>query len=813
MKLRIFILILLAMATTVQIQAQGEGQTVRGSIIDQDNRLPLMGAEVIILGSDPLKGAVSDARGQYRLENVPVGRISLAVRYLGFEDKSVHNVLVNSGKEVILDIELEEAAIGLSEVTVKATENKGEALNEMSLLSARSISAEETSRYAGGFNDPSRIVSNFAGVSTTGDGGNDIIIRGNSPKYIQWRMEGMEIGNPNHFADQSAVGGAVSVLNNNLLASSDFLTAAFEPEYGNALSGVYDLKMRSGNNEKREMVFGFGLLGTDLTVEGPFSKNYRGSYLVNYRYSTASIIEKLGLMGDISGIPKFQDAAFKITLPTKNAGNFSLFGLAGLSSFLFEDVTPAVWETPGDGFMQSNIIEDFEKKSHLINIGLNHNISINKKSYIKSSLAFSHEGATDKIFENQVINIFDEEGVFDRDSTIAERLNYEGEYTKSNAQFSFSYHYKFNSKNKIKIGIRNQYLQMQNKQSNLLQSDSSRYVLLDFDEGIGNNRAFISWKHRINSNLSFVGGIHTSLVSLNKKFTIEPRLAMNWSINETNSLYAGYGKHSTMESLHNYFAITEDAEGNAIEANKDLDLLKAHHFVLGYEKRIGKNFRLKAEAYYQHLYDIPVEEDQESYYSTINEGLEFQYLNLNNEGTGKNYGFELTFERFFSKGYYYLANASIFESKYKGSDGIERNTRYNGNYLVNFLFGKEFEKLGKKDNGTFTVNGKIFAGGGKKMIPLLRDAAGNLAVDQEAGEFWDYTKAYENDIGDNYQIILSASYKWNKPKATHELFLNLDNITNNTAKLSEFYDEREENSIGYVKQFGFFPNLMYRAYF
>jgi len=184
-----------------------------------------------------------------------------------------------------------------------------------------------------------------------------------------------------------------------------------------------------------------------------------------------------------------------------------------------------------------------------------------------------------------------------------------------------------------------------------------------------------------------------------------------------------------------------------------------------------------------------------------------------NKGTGKNYGIEFTLEKFFNNKYYYLINTSIYNSKYTALDGVERNTAYNGNYLVNILFGKEFVKLGRNRNQTLGINAKVFFGGGQKIVPLLRDEQGNLAVDSANNRYWDHDKAYENSLGDVYQVILSASYKWNKPKATHELFINMDNVTNTKGKLSEFYDESEPNGIGYVTQFGLFPNLMYRVYF
>ena len=795
------------------LQAQNLTQTVRGTVYDLDTQTPLIGAEVIILNSNPLKGTSSSFYGDFRFSDVPIGRINIGVQYLGYEEKVISNVVVNSGKEVVLNIYLQESILKLEEVVVKANTAKGEALNEMSIISTRSISPEQTNRYAGGFNDPSRIMSNFAGITSTQDGSNDIIVRGNSPKYMQWRLEGMQITNPNHFGDQSAVGGAVSALNNNLLTTSDFHTGAFTAEFGDVLSGVYDVKLRAGNNEKFEGVAGLGLLGTELTLEGPFKKGSGASYLFNYRFSTAGLISDLGLVDIEGGVPSFQDAAFKIVVPTHNMGTFSLFGLGGLSNFLFEDVKQDFWETPGDRSMLADIKEDYKKQSHLLNLGLNHSIALSDQSYLKTSLTYSNEGIEDQVFETKFIEILDPQNNVLEDSTVSRTLNFNGKINKGIWRAATTYHHKLSAKHKIQLGSKYALFQHKMNQSQLRGEGLSRFELLDINEDLSTLRNFVSWKFRINEELTLVSGLHNFNVLFNQQSTLEPRLAMQWKMNPSTSVNVGFGKHSTLESVHNYFAKVEGADGSITEPNRDLEVLKADHYVAGIEKRIGKQARLKVEAYYQNLYNLPVENLATSFYATINEGLEFRYIDLVNEGTGKNYGVEVTLEKFFSNNFYYLINASLFNSKYTAKDGIERNTTYNGNYLINILAGKEFEGWGKKQNQTFGINLKAFFGGGKKIIPLLRDANGALAVNPDAGEFFDYSKAYEVSLDDPYQIIVSFSYKWNKTKTTHELFLNLDNITNNKGRISEYYDEAQPGNVGHLTQFGIFPNLMYRIYF
>jgi len=787
------------------VVAQKLTQTVRGTVVDRDSNLPITGVQIIIVGSEPLKGTATNYDGAFRLENVPIGRITLRLSHVGFESILIPDVIVKSGKEVYLDLSLRESVLAMDELTVTPDMPKGIAINDMALVSSRSISPEETHRYPGGFDDPARILSNFAGVTNSQTGIADIIVRGNSPKYVQWGLEGVPITNPNHFADYNG-SGILNTLNNNLLATSDFYTGAFSPEYGNVLSGVYDVKFRRGNNEKFESTFGFGLMGTDLTIEGPLKKGYDGSYLVNYRYSTITMVDKVGLIPDIGGIPKFQDASFKISLPTSKASTFSLFGLAGSGSFEFEDVTPDFWETPGERGMNGDITEDYKKKTHLLNTGINHTLTLNNNSYLRTTLVYSNEGITDEIFELPTSDA-------DNDNRENRVLGFYSDILKSTYRTSLSYNNKLNAKNTLQVGSRFALFDYKNMQSNLQHDSGTRFTLADFHKNMTTISNFIGWQHRLSENFTIVSGLHNMNVLLNNKSTVEPRVALNLQVSSSSSFHAGYGNHSTMEGVHHYFAKVEQENGTIIEPNRDLGLLKAHHYVVGYESRFKKNFRAKVELYYQDLYDLPVENSTTSNFTTLNEGAEFRNVDLVNEGTGKNYGVEITLERFFANSYYFLVNGSLYSSKYTALDGVERNTMYNGDYLLNALAGKEFANLGSKKNQTLSLNAKAFWGGGKKIIPLLRDEQGNLAVDTENNRYYDYSKAYEHSLDDIFDLTLSMSYKWNRPAATHELYLNIDNITNSKSRLKEFYDENEPNSIGYSVQSFFYPNLMYKVYF
>jgi hypothetical protein len=795
----------------IQAFSQKLTQTVRGIIVDVDSKLPLIGATLVIPGSDPVIGTSTDINGIFRFENIPIGRIKLQLSYIGYEAKTISDIVVNSGKEVVLDLSMQESVIKMNEVVVKAYKKKGDAINDMSQLSLHSITLEETKRFTGGMDDPARVVSSYAGVRTS-DASSDIIVRGNSPKYMQWRLDGAEISSPYHLDDQNSSFGALTALNNNLLATSDFYTGAFSSEYGDVLSCVYDVKLRSGNNEKFEATGGIGLMGTEFTLEGPFKKGYAGSYLFNYRYSSISLINDIGVV-DVPGVVNYQDATFKIVLPTKRTGTFAIYGLGGLSGFSMNNMGPTDLLTPGRTTSSALISKDFHKANHLANLGMNHVLSLNENSFIKTSFNFSGTGADDDVFETDTIRTSDNKGESVRDSISPRMHTIQSRIVNSAIRGAIIYNNKINKKNKIQIGTKYTLYNFNYYQNVYSDREALLINVNDFKNNLSTISNFIGWKHSFNENLIIVAGLHNINILTRSISTLEPRLSANWKIDNTNSVHLGYGMHSTTESVHNYFTKIPQADGSILEPNKNLGLLKAHHYVLGYEKRFSENLIGKIEAYYQYLYNLPVENNNTSNYATINEGIDFNYVELVNKGKGKNYGLEISIERFFDKNFYFLINSSLYDSKYKTLEGIWRNTRYDNNYIVNILFGKEFKNLGKKLNQTLALNTKVFFEGGERYIPLIRDTQGDVDVDPENYRYFDYSKAYNNKLDNIFLLNLSVSYKFNKPKATHEIFLDLMNLTDSKGRLAEYYDVNKPGKVGYITQFGFFPNLMYRIYF
>ena len=342
-------------------------QTVRGRVVDEVSKIPLVGVNIVLGSEGPVIGTITDVNGFFRFQNVPVGRHEITCSSIGYKPIEINNLVVSSGKESLVALEMEEEVFELSEVKISSSSDQSKPINSLVTVSGRSFSAYEVENVPGSINDISRVAVSFPGVVSPNDGQNHIVIRGNSPKGLQWRMEGIEIPNLNHFSDIGASGGGVNVISNNMMANSDFLTGAFPAEYGNALSGVFDLRLRTGNNETHEKTFQVSLMGTEIMLEGPIHRASNTTYIAQYRYSTLQILKKLG--ADLESVPEFQDLSFKIYHPTKKAGVFTLFGIGGLSH-----------EAGADGY---------DMNSDMFTAGLSNNYTVNPKTFIRSVVALS----------------------------------------------------------------------------------------------------------------------------------------------------------------------------------------------------------------------------------------------------------------------------------------------------------------------------------------------------------------------------------------------------------------------------------------
>jgi hypothetical protein len=800
MNIKIFLISIISISL-VSIYSQ---QTVKGKVVDLESQFPLPGVNVQFINGDFSSGVATDINGNFKIENVPLGRKQLRFTFIGYTPHS-QTIVVNSGKEVVINVSIEESTEMLEAFEISSNE-KREVNNEMAIISAQQFSVEETERYAGSRGDPARMASNFAGVQGADDSRNDIIVRGNSPLGVIYRVEGITIPNPNHFAISGSSGGPLSILNNKFLGNSDFFSGAFPSEYGNSTAGVFDLKIRNGNNEKTEFTGQVGLFGAEFLMEGPISKNSSASYLIMYRRATLSMFNKLGINLGTSAIPNYQDFAAKINLPFKNGGNLSLWALGGNSDI---DIRISEQTDADEIDLYGENTKDQNFGTNMMVSGFTYTKPLNETTFIKSTTCIN--------IENQKSNhdTISRDPSNWNDVTLNPYMAYD--FNKTRYSNSSSFNKKLNKKNTLKVGWVADFTSFDFLDSIATNASIQTYrKRFDSRGDYFQLQPYVSWKHKFSNDLVLTAGLTSLFINIeensaDKSVTnfspIEPRLGLKWNVTDKSAFSFGLGYHSQTQPLYSRYYINE---GNSSGHNENLDLTYSKHIVVGYSQKLNKNFGLKTEAYYQDLTGIPVE-TAPSAFSLTNAGSGFARVfpdTLVNSGTGYNYGLEVTLQRYFNKNWHALFSGCLYNSRYTASDNIERNTSFNGIYALNFLAGREFE-IGV--NKVLGVGLKLTSAGGKRY-GIVNDSLSLLQ-----GEVIFQDEGFnESQFQDYFRFDIKTTFKINQKKITHEIGVDLVNITNQSNILSLSYAPDNPNSInGIVKnnQLGFLPIFYYRIDF
>ena len=773
--LRIFIA-LSFLLVSVQLFTQHPTQTIRGTVSDEAIGLPLPGVNILLQGT--VTGGVTDKNGNFTIENVSIGRYNIEVSFVGYEPVVLKEIQVTSSKEVVLNITMKENATTLDEVVIRPKVNKEQPLNSMATVSAKMLSVEEAKRYAGGFDDPARLVSAFAGVSSN-VGNNAIVVRGNSPQSLQWKLEDIEISNPNHFADLSAFsGGALTALSTQLLANSDFFSGAMPAEYSNALSGVFDIFMRNGNNQKYEHTFQLGVIGIDAASEGPLKIGKRASYIFNYRYSTLGLL--VPILPENAAGTTYQDLSFKLNFPTEKTGTFSVWGIGLL------DRSDAEAKKNIDEWKYNSDRENLDAKQFMGAAGISHKILLNNKQYLKSTFAATangidmHSERLDSIFNISPKNVINN--------------NYYNFILISSLNTKFSARH--NNKSGFVITNMNYDILLKNTTKR-----TPLQTLVDERDNSTSVSAYSNSMVHINDKISLNIGVSGQWFSLNNTFSIEPRAGIKYRLAPAQTLSLAYGLHSRLERLDYYFI--KDNLNQYI--NKDLGFTRAHHLVLGYDISTSEFTHLKMEVYFQHLFDVPVMAGNS--FSLINQQNDWFFDGkLQNKGKGRNYGLEITFEKYLSKGYYYIATISLFNSQYQGGDNVWRDTRYNRDIAFNFLIGREW-LLGKNKNYILNLNARSNFQGGDHYSPV------NTALSVANQEvIFDETKAFSQQYSPAFTSHFTVSFKLNKKKTAHEFALKIINLTQYKEYLGFRYNYQTQ-AVDTEHEAIFIPNLSYRIEF
>ena len=775
----------------VNAGSQVPTQVIKGEIFDSESLTALAGASVTVTGINPPVSTTSSEKGLFLLR-VPAGRVSLKISFVGYEDKIISDILVTTGKEIELQVAMKEKLIEAKEIFVTASGNKNQAINQMATVSAGTIRTDDALRFAGGFYDPSRIVNAFAGIVTANsDESNDIVIRGNSSRGLLWRLEGIEIPNPNHFSDgQGGSGGAYSAITSNAISNFDFFTGAFPAEYGNAISGVMDLNLRKGNADNYEFAFQTGMIGAEISAEGALFRGNRSSFLVDARYVNFDFLSKAGIidLGDNNYAPRSGDIVFNLYLPAGKKGTFSIFGFAGSSAIgKIAERDPAHWITHDDSREEMESFGSFTA-------GIKHLVTLKGgNSYLRTVAAFT--GYNDTYREGNI------------DSSLHLVNSYRHDYRYPALRFSVLLNHKETRRTVLRTGINAGVLMA--RMEDYRMTGSGSYDTLVSPSGSGlMAQYFMQLRTRLTENFEINYGFHVIGFSVNGSMSVEPRLGLRWQLAPRLFFNAGTGLHSRAESFQVYYNLIKNEYGRRETLNKNLDFTKSFQAAGGFDYSLNENLNFKFEAYNQNLFDVPVIYNSGSRYSAINSAEGLPSSAMKNKGKGYNRGIELTVNKHYSANYYSLFTLSLFDSKYKAGDNKWYNTYYNTSFVSNLLAGKDFY-FGKDHGSCISINLRLLSRGGYRYTPV--DMTRSLKYKKI---IYKSSETYGAMLPAFFRMDSGISFRRNKPSYSWIIMVDVQNVTGRkNIYRKKFYYENGSVTEKNVYSVGTVPVVNFRVEF
>ncbi|WP_416864561.1 MAG: TonB-dependent receptor [Imperialibacter sp.] len=789
-------IVLLIMSVGTAVSARQLTQTVRGTVVDDTTKEPLVGASVALLPLASGVGASTNEFGEFEIKDVPVGRQSIQITYTGYKSDVVRELLVVSGKQNVVHVALEQSPMELEEVKVSAASD----IQEFEQMGKVDITAEQFQRIAANYLDPARVVMSSPSVANTNDQNNAVSVRGNSPIANTWRLEGVEIVNPNHLANAGTIsdrptqnGGGVNVLSTQMLDKSSFLMGYMPAGYGNAIGGIFDMNLRRGNNQRREYTAQASLIGLDFAAEGPFKKGGSASYLVNYRYSFTGVLALMGV--DFGGETiKFQDLSFNVSLPETPIGKVTLFGVNGWNSNEFKGPDdPTEWEEEKD-------LSDIDYMSSIYAYGITQEAALGSKSSWRNVLVYSSTVADRNQATNADILNSNNTTIFNNDVESVSKLSFSSSvssrwgdaFTTTAGLKGTSYFWNI----KHKDWVDSTDPDWSDKQPRDFSFDVDGLLL----------QPFVNGNFVLGQRVGLDLGLNSSWFGYTNEFLLEPRANLDLKLGAASLLSLRSGLYSQVLSPYAYHTTGEFWNPNTPAptevdlTNTGLRFVKSWSSEIGWQQAIGKSLKLSLEGFYQYLYDIP-----NAYYESNGSPYYFNYMNYDGEdylgvlysgGKGRTYGVTAEAKQAIVNGFYIWAGGTLYRSEYQDQNGDYLPSKFDGRYNFNATLGKEFhKKKSEQVEKLFGVNSRIFYQGGFRQQPLYT--------------FW---SEYDVKLKDYLRLDLRIQWTKFKEKYTRMFAIDIQNVLN-TQNPSYYYFDSVAGKEVLKTQLGMIPVLVYRIDF
>jgi hypothetical protein len=770
-------LFLFLLAFSNLMHAQNEPtQTIRGRILDAVTNAPIPSASIVLSGKTD--GIASDTEGSFRLEKIAVGRYELTAKCIGYQSITLQNIVLESGKETVLDLKM-----SASNTVLESLEVSSSTPSLSKLSRPETINMETLQRVPANFSDVGRMLTNIAGVASESDAANHFSVRGLSPNAMQWYLEGAEIVNPNHLSNAATQtdratqnGGGVSIFSTNVVERADFYKGALPTDGGNALGAIVDVHFRVGNDEHQETTLGVGLIGFDFSTEGSFSKKSKASYLINYRYSTVGLLAKMGVpLGDEASA--FQDVSFKMRFPTKKMGIFDVFGMGGISENVFVHKKRAEWLTQKDS-------QDITFKNQMGAIGASHLMRLGETKTVWESVVVLSGLQNSRLSvgynsAETLVRFYDFKSI-NRKLYIKTRLNHQfkagylvagvvikNEFVDDNDFYQYDYLKNPNSQDSEKSGGQGMFYM----------------PFADFSGNFGEK-----WSYSV--------GLRANHFTYINKTSIEPTAVLKRNLRDNESIKLSYSRQSQLMTPSFYF----NPFWNSILTRADaLDFIKSDNVNLTYNKQLTNDVQLTTSLFgqfYSNVYSYQYGNNYESW--TLLDNLtpfgDYGLIGIN--GKAQTFGIEANIAQNHLKGWFWQFNTTLFDASFREVNATKsRSLEHNNRFIVNAYFGKEWT-LGSRQNK--------FLGFGSRTI-LRGGNVQRLNADNFNTPELKQLKPY-------FRTDVNVYFKKNHRKWSSIVQLDIQNATNQENEQSYYYD-RFLNKLTPQYQLGLLPNLSYKISF
>lgn len=742
--------------------AQNTGR-ISGKILDKLTQKPIFGVSVQIDNSS--KGTSADENGAFRITGLALKTTNLHFSAQGYEKYTAYNIVVNSGNEIYLTIELSPSNQQLNEVIVTQNRKTAKVATLESPLSVQRLTSEEIKSNPGGNFDVSKVIQTLPGVGGGPQGGgfrNDIIIRGGGPNENVYYLDGIEIPVLNHFQTQGSSGGPQGMLNVSFIEDVKLSSSAFDARYDNALSSVFQFKQRTGNPNKFQGNARLSATEFALTTEGPLSKSGKTTFLASVR---RSYLQFLFQALDIPIRPSFWDGQFKITKQINSSTTFSLMGLGAIDDFSFGTLKKA---TP--------------EKLYIYNS----NPLIKQWNYTLGA-------SLKKLLDNGYLNLVLSRNVFDNNF-----LRYEDNLKKEPSEINLDYssretENKFRldvNKNmngwKISYGVSAQFIEYNNStfqvinavSSNPTQSQTLPPSIFSYTSPLNSLWKYGAFtqlsKTFFDAKLGVSAGLRTDMNSftstgLDPMETLSPRLSLSYVLSDKWTANASLGSYFKLAPYTILGYASKSSMSNTTQlVNQDSKYQQSNHYVAGLEYLHDESLRFTAEAFVKAYSNVPI--SNRNGISLANLGGDFNVLgneDVTTTGKGEAYGFEFFAQKKLTDKFFGILSYTYYRSLYSGFDGNLIASSWDNRHLLSLTWGYKFPR-------NWELGLRFRFQGGAPYSPYNEVSSKSNFLSLGQGIF-DYSRLNTQRLPNFHSSDVRIDKKYNLKKVTVDLFLDVTN--------------------------------------